>query len=169
MSQWLWYLASLGRLIFYLDFIIWVVLATSEYSHSSQLQSSPSGPTLGPEPWHLGVPLAPRLGCACCSAMISVVNYFHFVFQAPSIVLLPEVPKLPSVLTYEGVSESVETFPPSWLPPQGAGPLAEILCFFFYLYLLPYLILRKLASLFGSLGSSADVPKVFYMNCSISR
>ena len=55
MSQWLWYLASLGCLIFYLGSIISVVLATSEYSHSNQLQSSPSGPTFAPESWHPGL------------------------------------------------------------------------------------------------------------------
>ena len=44
--------------------------------------------------------------------------------------------------------------------------LARTFCLLFFLYLLPYIILWRLACLFGSLGSSASVQKVFCRNCS---
>ena len=69
------------------------------------------------------------------------------------IVLLSEVPKLPT-------NPPVKGFPIVWrilfqnsLP--GTGPCPVILCLPFCLYLLSYLISRRLACLSGSLGSSA--------------
>ena len=57
--------------------------------------------------------------------------------------------------------ECAETFPPSLLPPQGADPPLKFFVSFFYLYLLPYLILRRMACIFGSLGSSVNIQEVF--------
>ena len=54
----------------------------------------------------------------------------HFAFQTITVVLPSEVPKLPPVLTCEGVSQCMETFPPSLLPPQGTGSHPESLCLF---------------------------------------
>ena len=72
----------------------------------------------------------------------------------------------------EQVSKYVETFPASRPPSEGSGLLPEICCpfffFFFNLYLLPYLILMRLAWLLGSLGSSAIIQKVF-CSCSTCR
>ena len=70
----------------------------------------------------------------------------------------------PPVHTWEGVSECEETFPPSRLPPRGTSPCPEILCLFIFLYLLSYLIRRRLTCLFGSLGSPASIQKVFCRN-----
>ena len=42
-------------------------------------------------------------------------------------------------------------------------------CLLFFLYLLPYIILWRLACLFGSLGSSASVQMVFCRNCTTYR
>lgn len=53
--------------------------------------------------------------------------------------------------------------------PWEMHPHCKILCLPFYLYLLPYLILRRLACPFGSLGSSASVQKVFCWSCSTCR
>ena len=55
----------------------------------------------------------------------------HFAFQTITVVLPSEVPKLPPVLTCKGVSQCMETFPPSLLPPQGTGSHPESLCLFF--------------------------------------
>ena len=79
--------------------------------------------------------------------MISLVNSFRFAFQAPVTAFTSKVPKLLTDPTCEGVSECVESFPPSGLSPQSTGPRPEILYFFFYLYLLPYLVLRRLVCL----------------------
>ena len=65
--------------------------------------------------------------------------------------------------TSEGVSEYLETLTPSRLPPQGSGPQPQIL---FYLCLLTYHTLRRLAYHFGSLGSSVSIQKVFCRSCS---
>ena len=64
---------------------------------------------------------------------------------------------------------SLQKFSPSWLPPQGAGPCPEILFLFFYLCLLPYLILKRLTCIFGSLGSSTSVLKVYCKSCFICK
>ena len=50
---------------------------------------------------------------------------------------------------------------------QGTSPCPEIRCLFLCLYPLPYLILRRSLYLFGSLGSSAIVQKLFCRSCSI--
>ena len=63
---------------------------------------------------------------------------------------------------------SLQKFSPSWLPPQGAGPCTERL----YLFLsssLPYLILKRLTCIFGSLGSSTSVLKAYCKSCFICR
>ena len=60
------------------------------------------------------------------------MNSLHFAFGAITVVLPSEVPKLPLVLTFEGLSQCMETFPPSpQLPPQGTGSHPERLCLFF--------------------------------------
>ena len=66
--------------------------------------------------------------------------------------MLPtEVVKLPTVPAHVVVSKCAETFPPSQLSPQGAGPhlkffSVSLSLFFlvFDLYILPYLILKRL-------------------------
>ena len=51
--------------------------------------------------------------------------------------------------------------------PQSTGPCPEILYLFLFLYLLPYFIARRLACLFGNLGSSAVNQKLFWRSCYI--
>ena len=96
-------------------------------------------------------------------------EFSRFAFWAPVPLFPSEVPKLPLVLTYEEISECPGTFPPSQFPPQSAGPHPKIFFFFFNLYLLPYLILRRLAFLFGCQGSSASIQNVFCMSWSTCR
>lgn len=80
--------------------------------------------------------------------MISVANSLHFAFQAPVALFPSEVRNLSPELPVRGLR--VETFPSSRLP--GVVVPSHIHCIFFYLYLLPCLILRRLALPFGSLG-----------------
>ena len=54
-------------------------------------------------------------------------------------------------------------------PSPGLWSLSPNHLSLFYLYLLPYLILRKLVYLFGSLGSSACIQKLFCRSCSTCR
>ena len=101
--------------------------------------------------------------------MISVVNSLCFALLAlvavfPSEETVRSFPsdELPSSLLGEGISESVRR--PFLLHdshPRMQILLSNSLSLFFYLYLLPYLILRRMAYLFGSLGSSANIQKVF--------
>ena len=75
---------------------------------------------------------------------------------------------LPPVPAHERVSECAETFSPSQLTPQGAD-LHPNSCISFFLIFLPYLILCKLACLFGSLGSYVSIQKVLCRSCSTCR
>ena len=75
----------------------------------------------------------------CTLATISVMNSVHFASIQTSVALfLSEIPKLSSVSTCEGVSECVETFPPSQLSSRDTGAF-QILCFFFLIsFALPH-------------------------------
>ena len=63
----------------------------------------------------------------------------------------------------------METFPPSQLPSWGTDSNPKIFCLFFNIYLLPYLILRRLACLFGSLRPSVSIQNVLWRSCSTCR
>ena len=94
----------------------------------------------------------------CTLATISVMNSVHFASIQTSVALfLSEILKLSSVSTCEGVSECVETFPPSQLSSQDTGAF-KILCLFFLIsFALPHSM--GLACLFESLVSSASIQK----------
>ena len=141
----------------------------SEYLHSSQPQFSPCG--LSPEVLILSTqPLSCHGGCASCFLagkcwlatslwwILSVLPSKHPLLHYP---WGSEAPPIP---TRAGVSKCAETFPPSWLAPWVQVPVPNSFISF-YLYLLPYLILRRLACLFGSLRSSASIQKVLCMSC----
>lgn len=129
-----------------------------------------------PEPQHPG-PTCPKRCANSFSAgkgwseMISVVMSLCFAFWEP-VAVFPsegtELPRLTPNTTCEGVSKHVETFPSSWHSLKWGSPSQDI-CLFIFVYLLSYIILRRLVCLFGSLGSSASIQKVFCGNCSTSR
>ena len=140
-----------------------------------------AGPLPGVQSWkpehqHPG-PTHPKMCANSFSAgkgwseMISVVMSLYFAFWEPVAVFPYEGTKLPHpapITACEGVSKHVETFPSSRLSSKWGSP-SQDLCLFIFLYLLSYIILQRLACLFGSLGSSASVQKVFCENCSTSR
>ena len=68
-----------------------------------------------------------------------------------------------------GGCQVMETFPPSQLPSWGTDPNPKIFCLFLNLYLLPYLILRRLACLFGSLKPSTSMQNVLWRSCFTCR
>ena len=72
-------------------------------------------------------------------------------------------------LTWTVTPLCVETFPPSWLHPWGAGPYPELLCLPFCIYLFLHPIPRRLVCLFGSLGYSTRMQKIFCGSFSICR
>ena len=141
------YLVCLGCPVFSLDSLSCIILAPSKDPQSNQYWSSPWGLIPEHEPWHPAPNFChgfKHLSCfsarKCCSAMRSVMNSLHFALGAITVVLPSEVPKLPPVLTCEGLSQCMETFPPSsQLPPQGTGSHPERLCLFFS-PLFPFLI-----------------------------
>ena len=103
-----------------------------------------------------------------CSALISG-EFSMFFFLSTGYYPLLWGSETPPVLACEAVSKCEKTFHSSQLPPQNADLNPEILCLSFYLYILPYLILKRLTCLFGSLESSASVQKFFCRSCSILR
>ena len=60
----------------------------------------------------------------------------------------PRVSETPPIPTSEGISKCADTFSPSPLLPWDTDPCLKTLCLFFYPYLLPYLILRRLGLTF---------------------
>ena len=90
--------------------------------------------------------------------------------EPPVTITLPsEVPKLPPWLCLWGgflVSRNFSLLPDSL--PWGARPILKSFVSF-SLYLLSYLFLRRLACLFGNLGSSIVVQKLFCRSCFIFR
>ena len=68
----------------------------------------------------------------------------------------------------EEASQCVETFPPSQLPPRGAGLIPILLSRFFF-FLLPYPRTWGVSCLLGSLRSSASVLQVFCRSFSTCR
>ena len=60
----------------------------------------------------------------------------------------------------------METFPPSQLPPTGAGPIPILLSL---LFLFSFALPRYMGSLLGGLTSSASVQWVFYRSSSTCR
>ena len=79
-------------------------------------------------------PMSHFLTGKCCSAMISVVNPLYLTFQTPIAEFLSKDSKLCFCPACEGVSNWVETFIPSQLPPLSTGPHPEILCLFFFFF-----------------------------------
>ena len=168
-----WSLAPLVGQGFFLNSLFSSTLDPSEHLRGSQPWSSPSGPT--PKAW----------GWAPSPSLAAVGEWAAFwlgsaVQQWSLWLILSTLPSkhllLYSLLRFGispqnclwGVFKCVEILPSSRLPPQGADPIPHPL-YLFNLYLLPYLILRRLACLFGSLSSSLRVQKVFYRSCSIWR
>ena len=129
-----------------------------------------------PEPKHSGLTCPKRCANSFSagkgwSEVIFVVMSLCFAFWEPVAVFPSEGTELPCpvpIAACEGVSKHVETFLSSWLSSKWGSP-SQDLCLFIFLYLLSYLILRRLACLFGSLGSSASIQKVFCGNCPTSR
>ena len=103
------------------------------------------------------------LGWEVLAGNISGVNSLFCLLSTYCCITLEGL-KLPPIPTYAGVSKCAETFRPSWLAPWVRVPVPNSFVSF-YLYLLPYLILRRLACLFGSLRSSASIQKVLCMSC----
>ena len=96
-------------------------------------------------------------------SIISVMNFLCFAFRAPTVLLLSEVllPSQDSPL-WEGfwVCGNFSSFRTPFLGSR--SPFPNTLSCFFCVYLLPYLILRRLVYLCGSLGSSASIQYMFY-------
>ena len=97
----------------------------------------------------------------CRSAMTSVVNFLYLPLRH-SWLCSPSFQSCLLILLAKGCP-GVQVLPPSLRPPWGAGPFLTVFCLLFYL--LPYLILKRLTCLFGGLGPSASIQKVF---CSCS-
>ena len=134
------------------------MLVPSEYLHSQPRSSAEDWPCR-PEPLH---PAPPRCGrMRACELLlsgevlfgaISVVNS-PFCLRSTFLAALPsEFPKLPTAPVCEGISWCVETFPPSHLPPRGAGPQPLILCLPSRLYLFLYLISEQIGLSFWKSG-----------------
>lgn len=90
--------------------------------------------------------------------------------------MLPtEVVKLPTVPAHVAVSKCAETFPPSQLSPQGAGPHLKFfsvsLSFFFSFWSLYFALshFEEIDLLCGSLGSSVSIQNMFCRSCPICR
>lgn len=107
--------------------------------------SSPWGPYPLPRAWistpsptlcSRWGPMSHFLTGKCCSAMISMVNTLHFTFQTPNAAFPSEDLRLPLCPACEGVSDEVETFIPSQLPPLSTDPHPEILCLSLSLFLI---------------------------------
>lgn len=129
-----------------------------------------------PEPQHPGSTCPKRCANSFSAGkgwleMISVVMSLCFAFWEP-VAVFPsegtELPRLTPNTICEGVSKHVETFPSSWHSLKWGSP-SQDLCLFIFVYLLSYIILWRLVCLFGSLGSSASIQKVFCGSCSTSR
>ena len=96
----------------------------------------------------------------------------RFTLRTPVAALSSVAPKLPplppTVSARKGASYSVETFPPSQLPPTHAGPV-PILLFLLFFFLLSYPATWGVSCLLGGLTSSASVQWVFYRSSSTCR
>ena len=176
-SLWQWSFVSLGDTQFSLDSVSCVIITTWEYLHSGQTQFSQASEFSSYSlQWMSNLILSWKVLFSndLCGAYPQVFLLSTCCWILPLLQL--KFPLAPP--PHKGVSECTKAFPPSWLPSQGSGHLLQILCFllllffclfvclFFNFYLLPYLILRRLACLFGSLRSSASVQKVFCEICS---
>ena len=136
-----WSFVSLAGLGFSLDFLSCVILAPSEYLHSSQPKSftwslTPKAWTLAPSP-HL-----PQQVCKQpLSLQVLVGNDLRSEFSPfwlPGIycsIQLWGSEALCPVPAREWVSDYVETFPPSQLPPWDAGLCPKSFYFFFLISL----------------------------------
>ena len=150
------------------------ILASSEYLHGSQPQSSPCGLSLKPEP-QLPAPTHHRgnansfLAGKCLSAMISVVNSLQFCL-ASTCFSIPfwgsEALSCPRSWGVFRVYGNFSTFTNLFLRHQSPS---QVLCLFIFPYILPYLIQWRLACCFGSLRSSASIQNVFCRSCSTYR
>ena len=140
-------LACLGDPGFFLDSLSCVVLAPSEYPHGSQ---TPSPWGLTPEAWALSLhsllwAYEPLLAWGVLFGyslwgLLSILPPQHLLRVQSSSQTLP-VRRLQSVWKHFHLQNSL---------PHGTSPGPEILCLFFYPYLLPCLILWRLTCLFGN-------------------
>ena len=69
----------------------------------------------------------------------------------------------------KGASECVETFPPSQLPPTGAGPVPILLSLFFLFSFALSRYMGRVSCLLIGLSSSASSQYVFCRSCSTCR
>ena len=77
----------------------------------------------------------------CCSALILCAGISPLCPLHPCCCALLRGPEAstppPPISASEGASYCVETFPPSQLPPRGAGPVPILLSFFLFSFALP--------------------------------
>lgn len=179
-----WSCASLVFPGFSLDSLSCVPLALSGCLYCDQPQFSPWRPIPEPLAWvpsptHCGWAweCEPLLGWEvlfdknlCCEFSALPLKYLllHLSMCSPL-----RCGKLPPALPLRGFPSvwniSFFVTPSPGCIPWEIHPHCQIPCLPFYLYLLPYLILRRLACPFGSLGSSASFQKVYYWSCSTCR
>ena len=163
-------LASLRGPVFHLDCLSCVILAFSEYLQSSQHWCSSWKPE-HPAPTHSsGHECKPRLSWEVLFGNELCGEFSLFCLLTTCCFVPLWGSKTPPCPHPWGGFWTCWNFSSFSLPPQGAGPCPKILFFFFLnLYLLPYLVLRKLACLFGSQGSPTSIQNVFYMSWSTCR
>ena len=130
-------------------------------SLSSQPPPAPAGEQRSCSGWCVLLGTDPL--CGNLSALPSAPLWLR---SPPWLRSFPPLP--PAVSAHEGASSCVETFPPSRLPPTGAGPV-PILCLYFFFFLLPYPGTWVVSCLLGGLRSSASVQWVFCRSSSMCR
>lgn len=153
-----------------------VIFAPSKYLHGSQPQSSPCGQT--PHPPSLmslsfstqpplsvmGVSSSHFSAGKCCPATIPMVKSLCFAFWATVAAFPSEVLKLPPA-PYPRLLSVQKLFLLHNTLHGVQVPVPKFFVSFSNLYLLPYLIIRRSACLFGKLGFSASIQKVFFRSC----
>ena len=77
--------------------------------------------------------------------------------------------KTPHRHACEKVSYSLEISFPSWLPPQDGSPSMPLLSLSFFIYILSYLLSKRMGCLCVVQVSSARVQKLFCESCSVSK
>ena len=109
--------------------------------------------------------------CAASQLEIAIWQDICVEFSPFCLIMLPsDVPKLPPDPTCEGVSFCLEASSPSGLPtPKTVIPVLKYFVSLFCLYLLFYLIQRRLVCLSGYLWSPARIQKLLCGNCSTYR
>ena len=132
-----------GHPVFFLDSLSCIVLALMA-----------ANPSPLPGAWSLSLSLSKlRLWMRACSLFLGwevlvsnnlCCEFSLFCLLSTWCYIPSEVLRLTPDSAHEWVSECAETSLPLWLPPQLTGALKSCI------YLLPYLVLRRLAILFGS-------------------